>query len=136
MEQTHDIKWYARELGLLYIISEGENILRMAGERKWTTEEALTALFQGEYERRLAGRQKARIRTAGFSQIKYLGELDRNELPETVRELLPRLETLDFIREHRNIVLYGNPKVYHLVIEKCTTSQSLAKLHLIQQTSK
>ena len=91
MEQTHDIKWYARELGLLYIISEGENILRMAGERKWTTEEALTALFQGEYERRLVGRQKARIRTAGFSQIKYLEELDRNELPETVRELLPRL---------------------------------------------
>ena len=32
--------------------------------------------------------------------------------------------------------VYGNPKVYHLVIEKCTTSQSLAKLHLIQQTSK
>ena len=34
------------------------------------------------------------------------------------------------------IDVYGNPKVYHLVIEKCTTSQSLAKLHLIQQTSK
>ena len=35
-----------------------------------------------------------------------------------------------------NSFVYGNPKVYHLVIEKCTTSQSLAKLHLIQQTSK
>ena len=34
------------------------------------------------------------------------------------------------------VAVYGNPKVYHLVIEKCTTSQSLAKLHLIQQTSK
>ena len=109
MEQGHDIKWYARELGLLHIISEGENILRMAAERRWSIEETLTALFQGEYERRLIGRQKARIRMAGFSQIKYLEELDRNELPETARELLPRLETLDFIREHRNIVLYGNP---------------------------
>ena len=27
--------------------------------------------------------------------------------------------------------VYGNPKVYHLVIEKCTTFQSCAKLHLI-----
>ena len=27
--------------------------------------------------------------------------------------------------------VYGNPKVYHLVIEKCTTFQSGAKLHLI-----
>ena len=70
MEQERDIKWYARELGLLHIISEGENILRMAGERRWSTEETLTALFQGEYERRLVGRQKARIKTAGFSQIK------------------------------------------------------------------
>ena len=109
MEQMHDIKWYAKELGLLHVISEGENILRMAAERRWTIEETLTALFQGEYERRLAGRQKARIRTAGFSQMKYLEELDRRELPEGVRELLPRLETLGFIREHRNIVLYGNP---------------------------
>ena len=30
-------------------------------------------------------------------------------VPDTVRELLPRLEKLDFIKEHRNIVLYGNP---------------------------
>lgn len=109
MEQNHDINWYAKELGLLYLVSHGENILRMAAERRWSAEEALAALFQGEYERRLIGRQKARIRTAGFSQMKYLEELDRNELPETVRELLPRLETLSFIKEHRNIVLYGNP---------------------------
>ena len=105
MEQEHDVNWYARELGQRYVVSEGENILRMARERGWSTEEAMTALFQGEYERRLVGRQKARIKTAGFSQMKYLEELDRNELPETVRELLPRLETLDFIKEHRNIVL-------------------------------
>ena len=37
---------------------------------------------------------------------------------------------------NKHYSVYGNPKVYHLVIEKCTTSQSLAKLHLIQQTSK
>jgi len=27
---------------------------RMAGKRRWSMEETLTALFQGEYERRLA----------------------------------------------------------------------------------
>ena len=30
-------------------------------------------------------------------------------MPEGIKHLLPRLETLDFIHEHRNIVLYGNP---------------------------
>ena len=46
------------------------------------------------------GRQEARIKTAGFSQIKYLEQLDRNELSEGIKHLLPRLETLDFIHEH------------------------------------
>ena len=41
-----------------------------------------------------------------------------------------------FLISFFDLSVYGNPKVYHLVIEKCTTSQSLAKLHLIQQTSK
>ena len=67
MEQGHDMKWYAGELGLLHVVSEGDNILRMASERRWSMEETLTALFQGEYERRLVGRQRARIRTAGFT---------------------------------------------------------------------
>ena len=40
-----------------------------------------------------------RIRTAGFTQIKYLEQLDRAELPEGIRHLLPKLETLDFIHE-------------------------------------
>ena len=30
-----------------------------------------------------------------------------------------------------HFAVYGNSKVYHLVIEKCTTFQSGAKLHLI-----
>ena len=30
-------------------------------------------------------------------------------MPDGIKHLLPRLETLDFIHEHRNVVLYGNP---------------------------
>ena len=82
---------------------------KMAVQQGWTLEETLHQMMRAEYERRLAGRQRQRIKTAGFTQLKYLEQLDRNELPEGVRPLLPRLETLDFIRERRNIVLYGNP---------------------------
>lgn len=41
--------------------------------------------------------------------MKYLQEIVREELPEDARIVLPQLETLDFIREGRNIVLYGSP---------------------------
>ena len=41
--------------------------------------------------------------------MKYLGELVREELPVDGRNVLPELETLNFIRDGRNVVMYGNP---------------------------
>lgn len=41
--------------------------------------------------------------------MKYLQELDRAELPAEGRAVLPELETLKFIQEGRNVVMYGNP---------------------------
>lgn len=103
------MQWYAKELGMTHLAARIDDTLKIAMEQGWNLEQTLHALFEGEYERRLVGRLKARIRTAGFTQIKYLEQLDRAELPEGIRHLLPKLETLDFIHEHRNIVLYGNP---------------------------
>ena len=108
-QQDRDLQWYAKELGLAHLAAQMGDVMKMAVEEKWTLEQTLQSLLEGEYERRLVGRQKARIKTAGFSQLKYLEQLDRNELPEGIKNLLPRLETLDFILEHRNVVFYGNP---------------------------
>ena len=46
---------------------------------------------------------------AGFPQLKYLGDLLVDELPQDARTALPLLRSLDFVREGRNVVLYGNP---------------------------
>ena len=108
-QQNRDLLWYAKELGLSHLAAQVADVLKMASHQGWSLEQTLQTLLEGEYERRLVGRQKARIKTAGFSQLKYLEQLDRNELPEGIKQLLPRLETLDFIHEHRNVVLYGNP---------------------------
>ena len=107
--QEHDIQWYARELGLASFAAQAADMEKMAQEQGWTLTETLHAMLRAEYERRLAGRQRQRIKNAGFTQLKYLEELDRRELPEGIRPLLPKLETLDFIHEKRNIVLSGNP---------------------------
>jgi len=42
----------------------------------------------------------------------------------------------NFTLKSKTRIVYGNRKVYHLVIEKCTTFQLPTKLGLIQQTSK
>lgn len=109
MEQERTPKWLASQLGLRYVASEIERALQELAEDNGNPAETLVALLDGEYERRRVESQKKRIRTAGFSNLRYLDELERDELPEGVRRLLPELETLDFIHKRRNIVLYGNP---------------------------
>lgn len=53
--------------------------------------------------------QRRRIRAAAFPQLKHLHDLVREDLPAEARAALPELETLDFVKNGRNLVLYGNP---------------------------
>ena len=41
--------------------------------------------------------------------MKYLHELVMEDMPKGAQVILHELETLDFIRQGRNLVLYGNP---------------------------
>ena len=65
--------------------------------------------MEAEVYRRAENRKAQRLRQAGFPKMKYLQKLERTELPAECRTILPELETLNFIREGRNIVMYGNP---------------------------
>lgn len=111
MEQTKetDLKWLAAQIGLRHVASEIDDAIALQAKTGMSVTEMLVSLLTGEYERRRAEANKKRIRTAGFSNLRYLDELERNELPDGIRSLLPDLETLDFIRQNRNIVFYGNP---------------------------
>lgn len=105
----NSLRWLSAQLGLRHVTSEIDRVMASVAAGELSAHDALRQLFTGEYERRVAESQKKRIRTAGFSNLKYLDQIDRAELPIGVRDLLPTLETLDFIRQKRNIVLYGNP---------------------------
>lgn len=50
-----------------------------------------------------------RIKDAKFPCRKYLEDLDMRYVPKGLKEKLPILKTLDFIKEGKNIILYGNP---------------------------
>lgn len=72
-------------------------------------EQLILTLLTNELQQRMINREKARLRSANFPQLKYLQDLDRAELPEDGRARLPELETLEFIKEGRNIILGGSP---------------------------
>ena len=100
---------YAAELKLLAFKEELECTLSLAAEENWNHLQFLTELLGKESARRRECRRRSRTRSSGFPQMKYLHELVMEDMPKEAQVILPELETLDFIRQGRNLVLYGNP---------------------------
>lgn len=106
---TELIVKYIKELKLPTVKDSLDDIESDALAQNWDYRRFLRTLLQREIEQRFENRKYIRIKRANFPQMKYLQELVREDLPTEGRNLLPELETLDFIREGRNIVMYGNP---------------------------
>lgn len=103
------INRYIKELKLPTVKDSLEDVISDAVTQQWDYRKFLRVLLQREVEQRVENRKYMRIKKANFAQLKYLQELVREDLPADGRNLLPEFETLDFIREGRNIVMYGNP---------------------------
>ena len=103
------INRYIKELKLPTIKDSLDDVVSDAVAQQWDYRKFLRVLLQREVEQRIENRKYMRIKKANFAQLKYLQELVREDLPADGRNLLPEFETLDFIREGRNIVMYGNP---------------------------
>ena len=88
---------------------ETEDFIALATAVNWSHRALICRLLAREVKERIEVRRKQRVRVAGFPELKYLQELQRDELPKDAQTSLPELETLEFIAEGRNIVFCGNP---------------------------
>jgi len=109
MNEKEIIDAYARELRLTAVRENLDILSEDAIREQWGCLAFLRRLLEVEVMRRREKSELTRIHRAGFPQMKYLEELERNELPIEGQMILPEVETLDFIREGRSIVMYGNP---------------------------
>lgn len=98
----------ARELKLASFKENAELYAQDAVREQWGYIGYLRRLLEEEVTRMRDKSKITRIHKAGFPQMKYLEELERNELPVEGQAILPVLETLDFIKEGRSAVMYGN----------------------------
>lgn len=105
----NDVTRIANALKLKGVESSLNKMLELAILEKWTNETLLYNLFNEELIRKEKSLKQAIIKRANFPQMKLLSSIVREELPESMRVILPKLETLDFIKEGRNVVLTGNP---------------------------
>lgn len=100
---------YAKTLKLSGIRTSFNATMETATREKWAYDRFLTSLLLSEISQREENRKRGQIRKAGFPQLKYLEDFNRTELPEDMAVVLPELETLDFVKNAQNLVLFGNP---------------------------
>ena len=102
---NHEIKEYCGILKLKGIQSSFEHIQSESADY----EEFLHKLLTIEMEEKEKRAVSCRIRNAKFPYRKYIEDLELDCLPKAMQQLLPKLATLDFIREGQNIIMTGNP---------------------------
>ncbi len=100
---------YAKELKLPVLRDELDDFINLATDENWSYRALICQLLTKEMDMRIEARRKQRIMIAVFPELKYLQELVREELPKDAQTALPELETLQFIKDGRNIVFCGNP---------------------------
>lgn len=103
------IRTYAFDLKLPLVRREIDLLIQQALNEQWSLWQFTAELLRREKENRSENQRRHRIKNAAFPQLLYLNELDTDALPPEARKALPTLETLEFIRNGRNLILYGNP---------------------------
>jgi len=109
MEQINDkIMHYSRQLRLPGFRKYYQSLQEEMPAEEMTYSDYLARLLELEYQERKERRKKLQIKLAGFPELKYLQELELEELPKDGQEKLPAMRTLDFIKNGQNIILSGN----------------------------
>ncbi len=108
-EFIEKIIFYAKEIHFPAVRRYLEEDLSEARSSNLSYEEFLCYLLQKEYDARIENGKLARIRIANFPAKKYLEDLKVEELPVECRNKLKVLESLDFVKNGQNVILYGNP---------------------------
>jgi len=71
-------------------------------------EEFLVKILNAEVQSREASRRERAIQQAGFPAYKRFEEIKHDLLPSDGRDYFERIQSLDFVRENRNLILIGN----------------------------
>ena len=103
------IRAYAFDLKLPLVRRDIDLLIQQGLDERWNLWMFTAELLCQEKENRSENQRRHRIKNAAFPQLRYLNEIDTDALPPEARKALPNLETLDFIKEGRNLILYGNP---------------------------
>jgi DNA replication protein DnaC len=102
------IRMLARQLKIPTFANYNE-LVRQASPKS-SISELLLMLMKTEYEQRQENQNQRRLKQAGFPFTKTLDELDISQYNGEISDVfINELASCRFIKEHRNITMFGNP---------------------------
>lgn len=107
MELNHHLTPYLTKLRLSGLLQTLEARQRQAVDGHWSYLEFLTRLLEDEVERRGQKQLALRLRRATVNSTKTLETFDFTFNPNISRQQLLQLASCDFVRQHRNLLIYG-----------------------------
>jgi DNA replication protein DnaC len=96
-----------KALNLTSVMRSLEELVRQAKESATDYEDFLLSLTEAELEHRAQNRLKRKLRDARFPLMKTLEMYDYSAAPQLDRRLIHELETGEYVKERRNIILIG-----------------------------
>jgi DNA replication protein DnaC len=99
------------------VLTSLEGRVREAEAARWSYHEFLARLVEDELERRGQNQLAARLKRATLNTSKTIENFDFNFNPTISRPQVLRLASLEFVRQKRNLLIYGQTGVgkSHLV---------------------
>lgn len=103
------IKEFAKMLKFSYCYNNMNDFIQEYTNLNSKPIDVIFDMLQNEFDVRTANGKQNRIRYACFPYKKLLSDLNIDYLPNDAKEKLSALETLEFIKGKRNLILSGNP---------------------------
>jgi DNA replication protein DnaC len=101
------LKENLKALNLSHMFTSLGSLVRQARENGTSHEEFLLALTEVELQMRAENRLKRKLREAKFPLLKTLEQFDYNNALELDKRLMRELESGEYLRTHRNVILMG-----------------------------
>ena len=105
----NEIEQLCKDLKLSYIRENYREHLSQAKQTSQDFESMLIELLESERLNRKNNSIVARMRQAKFRQKKYLEDFKVERFSEDIRRKFTELESLEFIQNKENIILFSNP---------------------------
>ena len=115
---NNDLVTHLEQIGLKAVAQNLDDFIARATKGRWSPRVLLEEVSQIESRERARLSLEHRLRFSGIGRFKPVADFDWNWPKKIERDVIERALTLDFIQEHRNLILLGRNGLGKTMIAK------------------